>query len=277
MSECDACGKQENMPYQCGHCGGTFCSEHRLPENHDCPGLNEWDDPEGVFSSGGPSTSGRSTQAREATTSQARSLWRRYFQGNATYVFLGLMWVTFALQVLVGTFVSATLSRDIFVLTISNPEYVWTWFTSVFAHGGFTHIAVNSIGLYFFGPPVERPVGVPDDGEVLWTRYGTGQQADHGGGQHRVAHGHRVREDAGEDQRERRGERQRHQRRDAEVPGDQVVRERHGNDGSPRVRGRRGTGAGIPWPPDLAVYPEDAEGSHVRQFVQDHPDADCEK
>lgn len=159
MATCDECGEYENLPYQCRRCGRTFCSEHRLPENHDCPGLNEWDDPEGVFSTGGPTTSGRTTQARDATSSQARSLWRRYFRGNATYVFLGLMWITFALQVLVGTFVSPTLSRDIFVLTISNPEYVWTWFTSVFAHGGFTHIAVNSIGLYFFGPPVERRLG----------------------------------------------------------------------------------------------------------------------
>ncbi len=52
MSECDACGKQENMPYQCGHCGGTYCAEHRLPEAHDCPGLDNWSDPGGVFDSG---------------------------------------------------------------------------------------------------------------------------------------------------------------------------------------------------------------------------------
>ena len=39
MSRCDECGKQENMPYQCRHCGGTYCAEHRLPENHECPNL----------------------------------------------------------------------------------------------------------------------------------------------------------------------------------------------------------------------------------------------
>jgi len=27
------------MPFQCPHCGGQFCSEHRLPENHQCPRL----------------------------------------------------------------------------------------------------------------------------------------------------------------------------------------------------------------------------------------------
>jgi membrane associated rhomboid family serine protease len=163
MATCDECGEYENLPYQCGRCGRTFCSDHRLPENHDCPGLNEWDDPEGVFASGGPTTGGGSQhtqRGRAATaTSRGRSLYRRYFQGNATYVFLGLMWITFALQFAVSVLFSRTLMRDLFVLTPGNLEYVWTWITSIFAHGGFTHIAVNSIGLYFFGPPVERRLG----------------------------------------------------------------------------------------------------------------------
>jgi Zn-dependent protease len=27
------------MPFRCNYCGGYFCMEHRLPEFHDCPGL----------------------------------------------------------------------------------------------------------------------------------------------------------------------------------------------------------------------------------------------
>ena len=27
------------MPFKCKRCGGHFCAKHRLPENHDCPGL----------------------------------------------------------------------------------------------------------------------------------------------------------------------------------------------------------------------------------------------
>ena len=52
MATCDECGEYENLPYQCRRCGKTFCGEHRLPENHDCPGLSEWNDPGGVFDSG---------------------------------------------------------------------------------------------------------------------------------------------------------------------------------------------------------------------------------
>lgn len=26
------------LPYRCSKCGGLYCSDHRLPETHDCPG-----------------------------------------------------------------------------------------------------------------------------------------------------------------------------------------------------------------------------------------------
>jgi hypothetical protein len=159
MAKCDACGKHENLPYQCRRCGRTFCGEHRLPENHDCPGLNDWNDPAGVFESDFDDSvknrGGRSKGVLERMTSTGGPL--GYFRGNMSYLFLGLMWVTFALQLLFQLLgLSPSLYRAVFVLTPGNIEYVWTWVTSIFAHGGFTHIAFNSIALYFFGPVVER-------------------------------------------------------------------------------------------------------------------------
>ena len=35
--KCEKCQKEEVLPFRCPYCGGYFCSEHRLPENHDCP------------------------------------------------------------------------------------------------------------------------------------------------------------------------------------------------------------------------------------------------
>lgn len=35
----------------------------------------------------------------------------------------------------------------------------WTPVTYMFLHGGFTHLLLNMIGLYFFGPPLERRLG----------------------------------------------------------------------------------------------------------------------
>lgn len=36
---CSTCGESITLPFKCKFCGGLFCSEHRLPENHKCNGL----------------------------------------------------------------------------------------------------------------------------------------------------------------------------------------------------------------------------------------------
>lgn len=155
------------MPYNCRHCGGTYCSEHRLPENHDCTSLNNWNDPQGVFDSGfddGVESGGRSGSASlldklPIDTGPGGPL--GYFRGNATYTFLALMWITFLCQWIALFVGGQALHGALFTLSTANPEYVWTWVTSVFAHdpGGITHLVFNSIVVFFFGPLVERYVG----------------------------------------------------------------------------------------------------------------------
>jgi hypothetical protein len=163
MAECDECGTYENLPYQCKRCGGTFCSEHRLPENHDCPGLGEWNDPSGVFDSGFDESvetrGGRSAKVLDRLTSTGGLM--GYFRGNVAYLFLGLMWVTYALEFVVAFAFGGGLFSDIFVLRSDQLLYVWTWVTSIFSHSpvSFFHIVGNSIVLYFFGPLVERYIG----------------------------------------------------------------------------------------------------------------------
>ncbi|SEK39265.1 rhomboid family intramembrane serine protease [Haloferax larsenii] len=168
MATCDECGRHENLPYRCSRCGGTFCSEHRLPENHECPGLSDWDDPSGVFESSFDdsvsSQRGRASGLLDSLTSTGGLL--GYFRGNMSYVFLGVMWIMFALEWAVilgmqaGIFPRGTFGA-LFTLSTENPLFVWTWVTSVFSHSpvSFFHIVGNSIVLYFFGPPVERYIG----------------------------------------------------------------------------------------------------------------------
>ncbi|ELY57347.1 rhomboid family protein [Natronococcus jeotgali DSM 18795] len=155
------------MPYNCRHCGGTYCSEHRLPENHDCTSLNNWNDPQGVFDSGfddGVESGGRSGNTSlldklPIDTGPGGPL--GYFRGNATYTFLALMWITFLCQWIALFVGGQALHGALFTLSTAHPEYVWTWVTSVFAHdpGGITHLVFNSIVVFFFGPLVERYVG----------------------------------------------------------------------------------------------------------------------
>ena len=150
------------MPYKCRFCGGTYCGDHRLPENHDCVGLKNWNDPKGVFDSGFDDSvndegSGGGIAGRLNTTTGGPL---GYFRGNMTFVFLGLMWLTFLSQLVVDFVLGLPgLANTLFVLRSDHIGFVWTWFTSVFAHGGFGHIAINSLVLYFFGPPVERRIG----------------------------------------------------------------------------------------------------------------------
>ncbi len=174
MSKCDVCGKEENMPYHCRHCGGTYCGEHRLPESHDCPGLDNWGDSEAVFDSGfdesvETGSSGSGGVADRFGVDTSRGGWLGYFRNNMTYAFLLAMWVTFLLQYVVGYLLVGTLNpnvfgvdptwRAIFVLSSSNPEFIWTWITSIFSHGSITHILINSIVIYFFGRLVEDYIG----------------------------------------------------------------------------------------------------------------------
>ena len=38
--KCNYCGKDEALPFRCQYCHGSFCPEHRLPENHNCPEID---------------------------------------------------------------------------------------------------------------------------------------------------------------------------------------------------------------------------------------------
>ncbi|HEV2118569.1 MAG TPA: AN1-type zinc finger domain-containing protein [Candidatus Bathyarchaeia archaeon] len=41
MERCAVCGAEEFIPYVCRYCGRTHCVYHRLPENHECPNINQ--------------------------------------------------------------------------------------------------------------------------------------------------------------------------------------------------------------------------------------------
>ena len=177
MAKCDACGKEENMPYQCRHCGGTYCGDHRLPENHSCPGLENWNDPSGVFDSGfddtvdgdggggwGSSSGSSGGVLSKVGIDTGPGGLLGYFRGNMTYLFLGIIWVVFLLEHVVLLTLGRDAFRTLFVISPTHPEYVWTWVTSIFSHQplSFFHIAGNSIIIYFFGRIVEQYVGSRD-------------------------------------------------------------------------------------------------------------------
>jgi len=68
MAECSECGKQ-TMSFTCHYCGEKFCSEHRLPENHDCEGLDSGKKDEYMQSSDQPKQVKKSSEQGSADSS----------------------------------------------------------------------------------------------------------------------------------------------------------------------------------------------------------------
>ncbi|MFP4632924.1 MAG: rhomboid family intramembrane serine protease [Halobacteriota archaeon] len=159
MAGCEECGEIEGMPYSCGYCGGTYCSSHRLPENHDCEGLSARR--QEIRSSGriyeGPSAdvSTSSPKGSKLPVDLGR------FRNNVTMLLLILMVAVHALQFVVLLVFGADVHNALFTLRPSHVHYVWTWITSVFSHspGVLFHILFNGIVLYFFGTVLERKIG----------------------------------------------------------------------------------------------------------------------
>jgi len=59
MSKCEHCGIEVVLPFECNFCGGKFCIEHRLPENHECSNV-----PKKLLSYSSPIAENR-TESRE--------------------------------------------------------------------------------------------------------------------------------------------------------------------------------------------------------------------
>ena len=166
MAICQACGQNDPMPFSCQHCGGVFCSLHRLPENHNCDGLKNWNDPRMISYQDISHSSDLRGISKPLSylfnySSKLFETTIPFFRGNLTYLFLALMWITLILQWLVIVIFGMKTHNLIFTVSTYHPEYVWTWIFSIFAHSPFSfgHIIVNSIALYFFGPSVERYLG----------------------------------------------------------------------------------------------------------------------
>lgn len=50
MAHCERCGEGPGKySYNCNYCGHEFCSDHRLPEHHDCHGTTSTSDNEAIM------------------------------------------------------------------------------------------------------------------------------------------------------------------------------------------------------------------------------------
>lgn len=165
MAECSECGKK-SMSFTCRYCGKKFCSEHRLPENHDCEGLEEgiakekeesrkWFEERNVKQE---TIHGRPKQAPAKRPSLLTDI-KESFTRNATNSIIAVTVLAFFLQLYISGF------QDLFILypdissVLAKP---WTLATVMILHAGFFHLFANMITFYFFGSTVERVIGAKE-------------------------------------------------------------------------------------------------------------------
>ncbi len=154
MKTCDYCGENVSMPYECKRCSGEYCSEHRLPENHDCPGLQR----------GGRNSKQivSDIESKESTSFKNKIDNKiTQYDGSMWAVFLGIIGVTYILQLSTLVLFNSNIHDSIFVLRANNIEYFWTIITSIFAHSptSLMHVIGNGIILLFFGRILEKHIG----------------------------------------------------------------------------------------------------------------------
>lgn len=155
MPECDECGEQVSMPFRCKFCEQSFCSEHRLPENHECEGLREYKDRSRSEGKIGYDAM-KEEQENEVDEGVETGLSRIVPEGfSATAAVLGAMAAVFVVSYTVEGFFGA------FALDPSRAlQEPWRLFTSLFLHAGFLHLMVNSIVLWSFGRQLEEMMGM---------------------------------------------------------------------------------------------------------------------
>lgn len=187
MAECSECGKK-SMSFTCRYCGEKFCSEHRLPENHQCEGL-ETGKKEEYSSSGstdekwfdekfsGDKTSGvkKSPEFEKPTFLNET---KRILKSNITVLIIlitGLSFMVHEASPALKEFMTLSPALSQAAVDATNTalqqaganfeiqkafwDAPWSLFTIMLVHANLLHLLANMITFYFFGTAVEKAVG----------------------------------------------------------------------------------------------------------------------
>ncbi len=163
--KCWICGREENIPFKCRFCGKTFCSRHRLPEQHACEGLEQLKKNGAYSGSSAHGNTGTDDIFKDALKSSAKYAAESAIKGagrNISYsmksspamAMIYLCIFSFILQIFIPGYQQLFQLVPAFIL-----QRPWTLLSHMFIHGGFTHIFFNMLVLFFFGPELERRAG----------------------------------------------------------------------------------------------------------------------
>lgn len=177
MGKCSKCGEQE-MTFTCRYCGEKFCSEHRLPENHDCSDLDKVEKKSGESKEKWFKEKKPKQETIQGSPKKPRkpSLVRDVFdtlRNSFTLSIIAVTVIAFFLQFTVEGFyslmnLSPALTQASLeavnqavgseVLTRTFWQKPWSLFTVMFVHAGMFHLFANMVTFYFFGSVLEKKI-----------------------------------------------------------------------------------------------------------------------
>ncbi len=155
MADCSYCGEKADIPFKCKFCGDVFCSTHRLPESHECVGLDRYkedakNDRKVVYE---PFQAGSS---KDKKSPSSVSFFLGGIKKNYTFSIIAVCFVMFIIQASISGFTEYLWLSPELGEILSRP---WTVVTSIFLHGNTWHLFVNMLVLFFFGGELERRIG----------------------------------------------------------------------------------------------------------------------
>ena len=167
MGECSECG-EKSMSFTCRYCGEKYCSEHRLPENHDCEGLEgekpeeheEWfeekfSEKKEKESQDKSSSIGKPAKYKTHRDSLSKDLINA-FTGSVTLAVIAITVLSYIFQLSIPGY------QELLILDTQISELLlrpWSILTVILLHGPAFHIIGNMVTFYFFASPLERMIG----------------------------------------------------------------------------------------------------------------------
>ena len=197
MAKCSKCGKQE-MTFTCRYCEKKFCSEHRLPENHDCDSIDEVKNKSGESSGkwfkkkdvkketikGTPKNPPKPSLARDVLDTLKNSftlsiilitslsfLLHEFSPVYEDFLVLSPALTQAAVDATNTAAANAYGIPGLTILTKTLVEAPWTLLSVMLVHDGVFHIFANMVTFYFFGSVLERKL---DRKEMLKFYVGAG-------------------------------------------------------------------------------------------------------
>ena len=87
---------------------------------------------------------------------------RKPFKYTYKNAVLAIAVINVAVFIFTSLFINLTAYLGLVPFLVVDKQAYWQFFTYQFVHGGFFHLGINMLTLFFFGVPIERKIGTKE-------------------------------------------------------------------------------------------------------------------